>query len=47
MSARSHVTLWAQEGGEGEDVTEDQVGAPERLFFMSKYSLIARTARGV
>lgn len=31
MSARSHVTLWAQEGGVGEAVTEDQVGSPDRL----------------
>lgn len=31
MSARSHVTLWAQEGGVGEAVTDDQVGSPERL----------------
>lgn len=32
MSADSQVTLWAQEGGVGEDVTDDHVGSPERLF---------------
>lgn len=31
MSARSQVTLWAHAGGMGEEVTEDQVGSPERL----------------
>lgn len=31
MSARSQVTLWDQGGGFGEEVTEDQVGSPERL----------------
>ena len=31
MSARSQVTLWAQGGGVGEAVTDDQVGSPDRL----------------
>lgn len=31
MSARSHVTLFAQEGGVAEEVTVDQDGSPERL----------------
>ena len=31
MSARSHVTLCAQDGGVGDEVTVDQVGSPERL----------------
>jgi hypothetical protein len=30
-SARSQDTLRAQGGGVGEDVTDDQVGSPERL----------------
>lgn len=32
MSADSQVTLWAQDGGEGDEVTDDHVGSPERLF---------------
>ena len=31
MSARSHVTLWAHDGGVDEDVTVSHFGAPERL----------------
>ena len=31
MSARSHVTLWAHDGGVGEDVTVSHFGAPDRL----------------
>jgi len=31
MSARSQVTLCAQLGGLGEEVTEDQMGSPDRL----------------
>lgn len=31
MSARSHDTEWDQDGGEGEEVTDDQLGCPERL----------------
>ena len=31
ISARSQVTLCAQDGGVEEAVTEDQVGSPERL----------------
>lgn len=31
MSARSQVTLWAQDGGLGEEVTADHFGSPERL----------------
>jgi hypothetical protein len=36
MSARSQVTLWAQGGGVGEEVTEDQMGSPERLRSVNK-----------
>ena len=32
ISARSQVTLWAQEGGEEEDVIELHVGSPDRLY---------------
>jgi hypothetical protein len=32
MSARSQVTLCAQDGGVEEAVTEDHVGSPERLL---------------
>lgn len=33
MSARSQVTLRAQGGGVEEDVTVDQSGSPERLYW--------------
>lgn len=40
MSARSQVTLRAQEGGVEDEVTEDHVGSPERLCnFVSKDSI--------
>lgn len=39
MSARSQVTLWDQGGGVGEDVTEDQVGSPERLILVTSHPL--------
>lgn len=32
MSADSQVTLWAHDGGLAEEVTDDHVGSPERLF---------------
>jgi len=32
MSARSQVTLCAQDGGVEEAVTEDHIGSPERLL---------------
>lgn len=32
MFAACHLTLLDQEGGSGEEVTEDQVGSPDRLF---------------
>ena len=32
MSARSQVTLCAQDGGVEDEVTEDHVGSPERLY---------------
>ena len=35
MSARSQVTLWDQEGGVEDAVTEDQVGSPERLSLLA------------
>lgn len=33
MSARSQDTLWDQEGGDGDAVTDDQTGSPERLGY--------------
>lgn len=32
MLARSQLTLRAQDGGVADDVTDDQVGSPERLW---------------
>jgi hypothetical protein len=45
MSARSQVTLWDQGGGSGEAVTEDQIGAPERLGRFGMLDLMADMCR--
>jgi hypothetical protein len=37
MLARSQVTLRAHDGGVADDVTEDQVGSPERLWGISVF----------
>ena len=42
ISARSQVTLWAQEGGEEDDVTLFHWGSPERL---RKVNLLNSSAR--
>lgn len=42
MSARSQDTLWDQDGGEAEEVTDDHWGLPERLFafkLASRYAI--------
>jgi hypothetical protein len=40
ISARSQVTLCAQEGGVAEEVTDDHVGSPERLDIIHQCCLI-------
>jgi hypothetical protein len=42
MLARSQVTLRAQDGGVADEVTEDHVGSPERLWGMHVSSEIAK-----
>jgi hypothetical protein len=40
MSARSQVTLCAQDGGVAEDVTVDQSGSPDRLCWRRLVSIL-------
>lgn len=46
MSARSQETWVDQSGGEGEEVTEDQLGVPERLFLREREVLVKEGKKG-